>query len=71
MATVRVRQDIPNEAAVKVALGQFKKAVEKDAILKDLRKKEHYVKPGEAKKLKSINARKLAKKKIRKDYGDR
>jgi small subunit ribosomal protein S21 len=61
MATVIVNPNAP----IQVALAKFKKAVETEGILKDLRKKEFYVKPSVAKKLKSINARKLAKKKIR------
>jgi small subunit ribosomal protein S21 len=65
MATVRVRQDIPPEAAVKKALAEFKKKVENEGILKDLRKKEHYVKPSVARKMKSLAARKNAKKKAR------
>lgn len=61
MATVIVNPNAP----IQVALAKFKKAVETEGILKDLRKKEFYIKPSVAKKLKSINARKLAKKKIR------
>ncbi len=65
MATVRVNPNIPHEAALKIALSQFKKKVEAEGILKDLRAKEHYVKPSVAKKMKSILARKAAKKKLR------
>jgi small subunit ribosomal protein S21 len=61
MATVRLTPGMP----IQVALSKFKKAVETEGILKDLRKKEFYIKPSVAKKLKSINARKAAKKKIR------
>ena len=62
MATVRVRQDIPHEAAVKKAIADFKKKVDAEGILKALRAKEYYVKPSVAKKLKSMAARKNAKK---------
>jgi small subunit ribosomal protein S21 len=61
MAYVHVNPNVP----IQVALNQFKKKVEAEGILKDLRKKEFYVKPGEQRKLKSINARKAAKKKLR------
>lgn len=71
MATIRVRQDIPNEVAVKMALSQLKKKTEEEGILKDLRKREFYIKPSVARKLKSINARKLAKKKVRKFRDDK
>jgi small subunit ribosomal protein S21 len=70
MATVRVNPNIPQEAAIKIALSQFKKKVEQEGILKDLRKKEFYIKPSVAKKMKSIAARKNAKKKIR-NFKDR
>ena len=39
------------------ALKTFKKKVVKAGILKDLRKKRHYVKPSEAKQLKAAAAR--------------
>lgn len=39
------------------ALKSFKKKVLKSGILKDLRKKRHYVKPSEAKQLKAAAAR--------------
>lgn len=70
MATVRVNNNIPSEFAVKKALAEFKKKVEHEGILKDLRKKEYYVKPSVAKKMKSIQARKNAKKKAR-NFKDR
>jgi small subunit ribosomal protein S21 len=67
MAFVRVNPNAP----IQVAINQFKKAVEKDQILKDLRRFEYYIKPSIAKKMKSIQARKNAKKKQRPDHGDR
>jgi small subunit ribosomal protein S21 len=39
------------------ALRQFKKQVLRAGILKDLRKRRHYVKPSEARQLKSAAAR--------------
>lgn len=59
MAEVRVNPNAP----IQVAINQFKKKVEFDGIMKELRKREYYVKPSVAKKLKSLNARKAAKKK--------
>ena len=61
MATVIVTPNMP----ILVALAKFKKAVETEGILKDLRKKEYYIKPSAARKLKSLAARKAAKKKPR------
>jgi small subunit ribosomal protein S21 len=67
VAEVRLRPGQPIQAAI----NQFKKAVEQDGILKALRAKEFYVKPSVSRKLKSINARKNAKKRQKPDRGDR
>ena len=67
MARVVVRPGQPIQSAINA----FKKACEADGILKALRSREHYVKPSVAKKLKSIAARKNAKKRQRVDRGDR
>ena len=42
------------------ALKTFKKQVVRSGILKDLRRKRHYVKPSEARQLKSAAARRRA-----------
>jgi len=47
------------------ALKRFKRKVQKDGIIGDMRKKEEYVKPSVAKKKKSEAARKKAKKDAR------
>ncbi len=47
------------------ALKRFKRKVQKDGIIADIKKKEEYVKPSVAKKLKSENARKRARKEAR------
>ncbi|HEX3159874.1 MAG TPA: 30S ribosomal protein S21 [Gemmatimonadaceae bacterium] len=39
------------------ALKTFKKKVQKSGLLKDLRRKRHYVKPSEARQLKAAEAR--------------
>jgi len=44
------------------ALKRFKRRVQKDGIIGDMKKKEEYVKPSVRRKLKSINARKKLKK---------
>ncbi|HET6682023.1 MAG TPA: 30S ribosomal protein S21 [Gemmatimonadaceae bacterium] len=43
------------------ALKAFKKKVQKSGILKDLRRKRHYVKPSEARQLKAAAARRRAR----------
>lgn len=47
------------------ALKAFKKKVLKSGILKELRRKRHYVKPSEARQLKSAAARRRARTKPR------
>jgi small subunit ribosomal protein S21 len=47
------------------ALKRFKRKCQKDGIIGDLRKKEEYVKPSVARKKKSENARKRARKDAR------
>lgn len=48
-----------------LALKKFKKQCEKEGILSDIRKREHYEKPSVKRKKKMIAARKKAAKKIR------
>ena len=43
------------------ALKTFKKQVLRSGVLQELRKKRHYVKPGEARQLKSAAARRRAR----------
>lgn len=47
------------------ALKRFKRKVQKDGILADMKRKEEYIKPSVARKLKSENARKRARKEAR------
>ena len=47
------------------ALKRFKRKVQKDGIIADMKRKEEYVKPSVARKLKSQNARKRARKEAR------
>jgi small subunit ribosomal protein S21 len=62
MAFIKVRD---NEA-FEQAFRRFKKSCEKSGILSEVKKREHYEKPGVRKKKKSIAARKRAVKKLRK-----
>ena len=61
MPHVRVRESDSFENALK----RFKKQCEKDGILSDVKKKEHYEKPSVKKKTKALAARKKALKKVR------
>ncbi len=47
------------------ALKAFKKKVLKSGVLQDLRRKRHYVKPSDARKLKAAEARRRARSKRR------
>ena len=47
------------------ALKRFKRKVQKDGIIADMKRKEEYVKPSVTRKLKSANARKRARKEAR------
>lgn len=60
MPYVRVRANDSFE----IALKRFKKQCEKDGILSDIKKREHYEKPSVKRKKKAIAARKKAQRKI-------
>jgi len=54
MAEVRVKQNEP----IEVAIRRFKKQCEKDGILSEVRKREHFEKPGARRKKKALAAKK-------------
>ena len=60
MVEIKVDPDKPFE----VALRQFKKKVELSGITAEMRKREHYEKPSVRRKLKSLAARKNARKRM-------
>ena len=64
MALVRVREGEGFEQAFR----RFKKICEKSGILSEMKKREHYEKPGVRLKKKSLSARKRLAKKIKKGY---
>ena len=49
------------------ALRRFKRKVQTEDIIKDVKRHSFYLKPGEKKRVKQALARKRARKKIRKD----
>jgi small subunit ribosomal protein S21 len=61
MPYVRVRESDSFENALK----RFKKQCEKEGILSEVKKREHYEKPSVKRKNKAIAARKKALKKVR------
>jgi small subunit ribosomal protein S21 len=50
------------------ALRRFKRKVQTEDIIKEVKKHSFYLKPGEKKRVKQALARKRSRKKIRKDY---
>ncbi len=62
MATIKVGENESIDSALK----RFKRRVQKDDVIKDIRKHEEYVRPSVKKKLKKIQAIKNKRKKDRK-----
>lgn len=61
MPSIRVRENDSFENALK----KFKKQCEKEGILSEIKKREHYDKPSIKKKKKAIAARKKSVKRVR------
>jgi small subunit ribosomal protein S21 len=61
MPSIRVRESDSFENALK----KFKKQCEKEGILSEIKKREHYDKPSVKKKKKALAARKKAAKRVR------
>ncbi|MBI5639206.1 MAG: 30S ribosomal protein S21 [Nitrospirae bacterium] len=61
MPSIRVRENDSFENALK----KFKKQCEKEGILSEIKKREHYDKPSVTKKKKAIAARKKAMKRVK------
>jgi len=59
--SIRLKENEPLE----VALRRFKKSIEKEGVLSEVKKREHYEKPSVKRKLKAIAARKKAAKTAR------
>jgi small subunit ribosomal protein S21 len=59
--SIRLRENEPFE----VALRRFKKSIEKEGVLSEVKKREHYEKPSVKKKKKIVEARKKAVKRTR------
>lgn len=61
MPSIRMRENEPFESALR----RFKKSIEKEGVLSEVKKREHYEKPSIKRKKKSIAARKKAAKTAR------
>lgn len=67
MAEVRLQEGEPLENALR----RFKRKVQTEDIIKDVKRHSYYLKPGERKRVKQALARKRARKKGRKDRDPR
>ena len=56
--------------SIESALRRFKRQVQQEGIIKEVKKHSYYVKPGEKKRLKSKLAQKLKRKKVRRQPGE-
>jgi small subunit ribosomal protein S21 len=65
MAEIRVNEG----ESIDNALRRFKRKVQTEDIIKEVKRHSYYLKPGEKRRLKSALARKRARKKIRRESG--
>jgi small subunit ribosomal protein S21 len=63
LAEVRVQEG----ESIDSALRRFKRKVQTEDIIKEIKRHSYYLKPGEKRRVKQALARKRARKKIRKD----
>ena len=66
MAEVRLQEG----ESLENALRRFKRKVQQEDIIKEVKKHSYYLKPGEKKRVKQALARKRARKKVRRDTSD-
>ncbi|OFV93745.1 MAG: 30S ribosomal protein S21 [Acidobacteria bacterium RIFCSPLOWO2_12_FULL_54_10] len=64
MAEVRLQEG----ESLENALRRFKRRVQQEDIIKEVKRHSFYLKPGERKRVKAALARKRSRKKLRKDY---
>ena len=64
MAEVRLQEG----ESLENALRRFKRRVQQEDIIKEVKRHSYYLKPGEKKRIKAALARKRARKKSRRDY---
>ena len=66
MAEIRIFEG----ESIESALRRFKRQVQQEGIIKDVKKHSFFLKPGERKRLKSKLAQKLKRKKVRRQPAD-
>ncbi|MDA2912435.1 30S ribosomal protein S21 [Acidobacteriia bacterium AH_259_A11_L15] len=65
MAEVRIQESESLESALR----RFKRKVQQEDIIKDIKKHSYYLKPGQRRRIKQALARKRARKKQRRERG--
>ena len=63
MAEVKIQEG----ESIESALRRFKRKVQQEDIIKDIKKHSFYLKPGEKKRIKQALARKRSRKKVRRE----
>ena len=63
MAEIRIHEG----ESIENALRRFKRKVQQEDIIKEVRKHSYYLKPGEKKRIKQALARKRSRKKVRRE----
>ena len=63
MAEVRIQ----DSESIESALRRFKRRVQQEDIIKDIKKNSYYLKPGDKRRAKQALARKRSRKKMRRD----
>ena len=63
MAEIRIQEDESLESALR----RFKRKVQQEDIIKEIKKHSYYLKPGERRRIKQALARKRARKKKRRE----
>jgi small subunit ribosomal protein S21 len=66
MAEIRIHEG----ESIENALRRFKRKVQQEDIIKEVRKHSYYLKPGEKKRIKQALARKRSRKKVRREPVD-
>lgn len=66
MAQIILKEGEPFESALR----RFKRKVQQEAIIKDIKKHSVYLKPGERKRLKIAQAHKRMRKRIKREISD-
>ncbi len=66
MAEVRIQDG----ESIESALRRFKRRVQQEDIIKEVKKHSYYMKPGDKRRAKQALARKRQRKKMRREHGD-